>query len=338
MSKTAKCCAIFFITTLWLVIWRMVFSVVNLSDNVSDWLFSIIIQIFGLGIIPLLLFKFWVKEDILTGFSIKVKIPKIIWVLAVVLGFLLSYLTRGVSLVWQNMLILLGYTHVKSVGTIYSDAGVLVMDLFTTAMLPAIFEEVTDRGLVIRMFRDVKDDKVTMVLVATMFGLVHQNIVQTGYTFVGGLIFAFLAIKTRSILPGMIIHCINNGLSVLSSYSDQHNGFIATIGDWINDFISKHMILAIISWIAVAVAIVAILKYVSKLTEKEETEKKENEEVFFYTDRMNYVDDLFGIPKNNAEIKPTNTGVAWYEYAFLYGAVVMTALTTIFTFMWGVWR
>ena len=84
---------------------RIVFSFVELSDNVSGWLFSIMMQVIGMGVIPFVLFKFWVKEDVVSGFSLKVKIPPVTYLLAIVLGFLLSYVTTGVSLIWQNILI-----------------------------------------------------------------------------------------------------------------------------------------------------------------------------------------------------------------------------------------
>lgn len=336
MTKTAKNCAIFFITTLWLVVWRIVFSFLNLSDNVTNWLFSIVVQIFGMGVIPLTLYKLWVKEDVISGFYLKVKLPPAVYVLAVVLGLLLAYLTTGVSLIWQNMLIFLGFTHVNSAGTIYSDAGVLVMEIVTTAMLPAIFEELTDRGLAIRMLRGIEDDKTVMILVAVLFGLAHQNIMQTGYAFVGGLVFAYLALKTRSIIPGMIIHFINNFLNVIGGYSSQHNGFYAAIEDKINAFIGEHFFLAILTWIAVAFIIVGILRYIAGLTKQEEREKPPEDSVYYYPNKMQYVDDLFGSGAKRDLTK--DSAPAWYEYAFLYGSAVMMIATTLFTFMWGVWR
>ncbi len=336
MTKPAKNRAIFFITTLWLVLWRIVFSLVNLSDNVSGWLFSLIVQIVGMGVIPLLLSKFWVKEDIVKGYCLKVKLPPIIYVLTVVLGFLLSYLTTGVSLIWQNILILLGYTHINSAGTIYSDFGVLVMELFTTAMLPAMFEELTDRGLLLQVFKGVDDDRLKMVLIGALFGLAHQNVMQTGYAFVGGMLFAFVALKTKSIIPGMIMHFMNNGINVISSYSDQHNGLIAKIQNGVSDFISKHFFIAIITWIAAAFAIVAICRFIANIMRKTETEEPKEDDVYYYPNKMQYVDDLFG--SGNKKELTQNSAPAWYEYAFLYGSIAVTVLTTLFTFIWGIWR
>jgi len=315
---------------------RIIFGFVNLSDNVSGWLFSFLVQIIGMGVIPLVLYKFWVKEDIVTGFYLKAKIPPLTYVLAVVLGFLLSYLTTGVSAIWQTVLKLLGYTHVNSAGTVYSDAGVLVMELITTAMLPGIFEELTDRGLALRMFEGIEDEKTVIVLVALLFGLGHQNIVQTGYAFVGGLVFAYLALKTKSIFPGMIIHFMNNALSVISGYSSQHNGFYAAVENVVYSFINNYFLLAVLSWVITAVLIVLILKFIAKIQPKEEP--KQTGDVFFFPNKMQYVDDLFGSGLKKESVKPVKSKPYLYEYAFLYGSIALTFLTTLFTFMWGVWR
>lgn len=336
MTKVTKNCAIFFISTLWLVIWRIVLSFLNISDNVSSWIFSLIVQVVGMGVIPLVLYKFWVKDDIITGFSLKVKLSPVVYILAVALGFLLWYLTVGVSAIWQNILALLGFTHINGVGTIYSDPGVLVMELFTVALLPAIFEELTDRGLAMQMFKGIEDEKVVMVLMALLFSLAHQNITQTGYTFVGGLVFAYLALKTKSIIPGMIIHFINNAISVVGGYSEQHNGFIAAVEDKIYAFINGHFFLAILTWVAVAFIIVAVLRYIAGLSRKEEIERPAEDSVYYYPNKMKYVDDLFGSGSKKDLTK--TTAPKWYEYAFLYGAIAMMALTTVFTFIWGVLR
>ncbi len=338
MSKTFKSCAIFFISGLWLILARIVFSSVSLSDNLSSWLFSLFVQVIGMGVIPLVLYKVWIKEDIISGFSINVKIPKIVYIIAIALGFLLSYLTLGVSFVWQNVLALLGFTHINAPGTIYSGAEVLILELLCTAIMPAIFEELNYRGLTLQMFRDVEDEKITMVLLAILFSLGHQNVMQTGYTFVGGLIFAFLAIKTKSIIPGMIIHFINNGTSVISSNSEQTNGFVAKIQDAVYNFISGHFLLALLSWIATGVLVVWLLKKTAEICSKQRvTEEKVSDGYgYYFPQKVQYIDDLFGSSLTRDLIIKKRS--AWYEYAFLYAYIAMTFATTLFSFIWGIWR
>ena len=291
-----------------------------------------------MGLLPLTLYKLWVKEDIVSGFSINTKIPKIIYIIAIILGFLLSYVTLGVSLIWQNVLALLGYTHINAPGTIYSGIEVLILELLCTAALPAIFEELTDRGLALQMFKDIEDEKVTMILMAIIFSLAHQNIMQTGYTFIGGLIFAFLAIKTKSIIPGMIIHFINNALSVISGYSSQHNGFVAKIQDGVYNFISGHFLIALVTWVATGALIVWLLKKAAEICAKERhpEEKVSDGFGYYFPQKVQYIDDLFGNSLTRDLIVKKRS--AWYEYSFLYAFMAMTFATTLFTFIWGIWR
>lgn len=304
----------------------------------SSWLFSFLVQAIGMGAIPLLLYKYWVKEDILTGFSIKTKLPIAIYFIAIIIGLLLSYVTTGISLIWQNVLALIGYTHVNGAGTIYSGVEVLIFELICTAVLPAIFEELTDRGLALEMFKEIEDERFTIILIALLFGLGHQNIVQTGYAFIGGLVFAYIAIKTKSIIFGMIIHFINNSISVIGGYSSQHNGAFAQLQNYVYSFISNHFFLALLSWIAGAFALVWLLKIVAKLASKHNVEPAEKSDSFgFYSpQKVQYIDDLFGTTlRRNMTIK---SRVSWYQYAFLYASIAMTLSTTLFTFIWGIWR
>ena len=43
----------------------------------------------------------------------------------------------------------------------------------------------------------------------------HGNFVQLPFAFCCGLVFAYMDIKTNSLLPSIIVHFLNNGLSVL---------------------------------------------------------------------------------------------------------------------------
>jgi membrane protease YdiL (CAAX protease family) len=340
MTKTFKLSVIFFLSTLFLVVMRIVFSFIPLSDNVSGWLFSFAVQIVGMGLIPLLLYKFWVKDDIMTGFYIKTKIPFKIYILAVCVGFLFRYMTVGVSIIFQTILRLLGYNHVNSVGTIYSGWEVLLLSIITTAVLPAIFEEITDRGLTMRLFENVKEERTKIIYMAILFALAHQNIVQTGYTFVGGLVLAFLAIKTKSILPGMIIHFMNNFFSVLSGYSSQKNGVIALYENKFFQFVNNNFLLAMLSFIACGFVLILVLRYIGEIMKKESLKEVPGQAENFYTytpngSNMEPLNDLFGFSTPKNAIKARSK---WYEYAFLYGAVALGLLSTIFTFLWGLWR
>lgn len=89
----------------------------------------------------------------------------------------------------------------------------LILDIIGTAIVPAICEEFLFRGLI--LFALLPYGKKPAILgSAIMFSLMHQNPAQILYTFVLGVVFAYLAIETKSIWTGIIVHFVNNLVSV----------------------------------------------------------------------------------------------------------------------------
>lgn len=88
-------------------------------------------------------------------------------------------------------------------------------------------------------------DKYAIIISALLFGLMHANIRQTLYTFVGGIVLAILAIKTRSILPAMIIHFTNNAVAVYLEHA-YYNGWI---GGNLESFLESNFLLAAALWV-----------------------------------------------------------------------------------------
>ena len=85
--------------------------------------------------------------------------------------------------------------------------------LITVAVLPAIFEEVIFRGLLLKGMKCF--GMVGAVLLnGALFALYHQNPAQTMYQFCCGCAFAFVALRAGSILPTVLSHFINNALII----------------------------------------------------------------------------------------------------------------------------
>lgn len=85
-----------------------------------------------------------------------------------------------------------------------------IITLFiVSALIPAIFEEFAFRGVILGVLRKYGDT--TAILISSlMFAIVHGNIVQIPFAFICGLGFAFITIKTDSLLTCIIVHFINN--------------------------------------------------------------------------------------------------------------------------------
>jgi len=103
----------------------------------------------------------------------------------------------------------------------------LVLVLLTLAVTPAICEEVLFRGFVLSSLHK-KSTTWAIVLSALLFGLMHvltanvlaiERFLPTTFM---GLILGWLAIRTASIWPGMLLHVLHNGLLLcMSHYEDQ---------------------------------------------------------------------------------------------------------------------
>lgn len=339
MSKTFKTSVIFSISAVWLVLMRIIVAKIDIGDYVTDWLFSFLTQVVGMGVIPLVLYRFWVKEDPFRAFCFKRKLPLVVYVFVVLLGILISFLLTSVSALWQTVLQLVGYTPVNSYDTVYpakGAVGILVMQLLTSAVLPGIFEEINYRGLGSEMLEDVEDEKTKIVLIAVLFALGHQFIGQTGYAFVAGLILAYLFVKTRSIIPGMIVHFMNNAVSVFTQYSEQTTGVLYKIRENILSVFFNNVLLLLLFIGVLSILTVVLLRLIRKYSQDQERPAIEDKTEYYYPNKTQYVDDIFG----DLEVvrESTRLGSRWYEYAPLYGAVAVMIVNTVFSFVWGMGR
>ncbi|QDT06132.1 ABC-2 family transporter protein [Rubripirellula lacrimiformis] len=82
------------------------------------------------------------------------------------------------------------------------------------ALVPAICEEIAFRGFIfgglVRERRYVR----AVVISALMFGISHGVLQQSIAATIMGLLLGFIALRTGSVIPGILIHFTNNALSV----------------------------------------------------------------------------------------------------------------------------
>jgi sodium transport system permease protein len=87
--------------------------------------------------------------------------------------------------------------------------------LILVALLPAVAEEVTFRGVVLAGLRRSGSRWIAIVGSALVFGLFHVNPYHVVAAFAVGLLLGWVALESGSILPGVLIHLVNNGAQVL---------------------------------------------------------------------------------------------------------------------------
>lgn len=91
-----------------------------------------------------------------------------------------------------------------------------VMCVISTAIIPAICEEFAMRCCSLQLLRKY-GKSFAVFAVSIVFGLLHGNVIQFIFAFVVGLILGLVTVKTDSIVPAVLIHGLNNGVSALNS-------------------------------------------------------------------------------------------------------------------------
>jgi ABC-2 type transport system permease protein/sodium transport system permease protein len=115
------------------------------------------------------------------------------------------------------------------------------------AVVPAIFEELCFRGFIFGALRTRLSALLTIVVSALLFGVFHE-ILYSGRllpsTFLG-LVLGWVRLRTRSVLPAILLHALNNGLLLTVAY---YGNELQTRGWGVEE--NKHLP---ISWQALAV-------------------------------------------------------------------------------------
>ncbi len=122
----------------------------------------------------------------------------------------------------------------------------------TIAVLPALVEEFAFRGVILGLLRK-HSDSVAVLVSGVMFGLMHGNFTQIPFATAVGLVLGFIAVKTNSLIPCIIIHFLNNALSVTQMLISEYSGLSQTYSDIINVMITLLVCaLGIISFIVLS--------------------------------------------------------------------------------------
>ncbi|MDE6844631.1 MAG: ABC transporter permease [Lachnospiraceae bacterium] len=90
--------------------------------------------------------------------------------------------------------------------------------LFVIAVTPAICEEMLFRGVILNSLKAKYRIFSAVAITAALFGIYHMSLVKFIPTGLLGLVFCIAAWRTGSIYPAMVMHFINNAVSVAITY------------------------------------------------------------------------------------------------------------------------
>lgn len=91
------------------------------------------------------------------------------------------------------------------------------------ALIAPIFEEIFLRGIILEQLSKKNKAVKAIIVSSVLFGIMHFNITQGINAFFIGIILGTVYIKTRSLVPCIFLHFVNNFLSFIGSYITTNN-------------------------------------------------------------------------------------------------------------------
>lgn len=166
-------------------------------------------------LIPLYIFIFKKYKLALTDFGFKnIGIKQTaIWVLK---GFGLVFL---INIIFIEISIIIGReipgfgpqeSHITLFGESFFDIAIAI---FVLAIIAPIVEEIFFRGFILQTLSAKLTQNAASITAAAIFALIHFEFQSAGIMFVLALILNWLFLRSKSIVPGIAFHMINNLLA-----------------------------------------------------------------------------------------------------------------------------
>ncbi len=376
-SKLFVSSLVYFIAMITLVVFYIVIAKVDLSflDEMGYDIFTtLIIQIVIILLLPFVLYTIIKKQSVKRTFAefnfAKISIKTLLY--SIVVGVCCYFLNVLVASLFSNIIALFGYETIPSYSSMGSGTTLteFLVSLVLVAVLPAICEEVTHRGLLLGGFSRL-GLKASVILSSLLFGLLHLNINQFFYATVLGFLMAVAVIMTKSIFPAMIIHFCNNGLSLYFAFAQEKGLFGSKITAMFENFLTgSNAFTAFIGSFVVMTGLVLIIVvcYIMLLRENRmkkmkkllkdvssaNPNEKDREKLARINPKANpfsntYLNNLKEIKSLLVQYNITSEQDMIFkkeereyhkplpmEKVFIISSIVLGAIVTIFTFVWGI--
>lgn len=337
-------------------------------DDTLDFILNTISQIGIMFLLPVLLLSLFQKQKVTStlfnfGYA---KIEVIPILIAVVLGVLCFFLNNAVASFFNNIINIAGYELLPSISSNTKSSPyttqMFLLNVLTTAILPAICEETAHRGLLLKGSYSL-GIKNALIFSSVMFGLMHLNINQFFYATILGFIIGVVAVTGKNIIPAIIIHFLNNFLNVYFSFAMANNLFGAKIynkyitlmstGDnFIIFFVKNFLLLAVLTFTIVFLISLLLretrIKKVNKmLTDIANINKQYNpNNPYLQNDNLRNLQFLNSLMQqynikdvNNLvlpETKISRVKPNVFQITLITACIAVGALVTICTFVWGI--
>lgn len=328
---------------------------------------SLIIQVGILFALPLILHKITSKQkikEIFTDFKFKKPSAKIV-LYSFGIGVLACILNFFIAFIFQTIISLFGYEGLRSLSSssyTYDTFFKFLMGVLCVGIMPAFCEEFLHRGFVLQGTQKHTGYKRAIIISSILFGLMHLNINQVFYAIILGLIMGFVAVASDNIWPAVILHFTNNFINVYLEFAAAKNLFLGNLNNYFIAIFSQSMgVGLIISTLIIGICVFALVYLITLLYK--ETRYKTLQKNF-----ENLSMDMMSLNENNNPLTPDEVKQGFDIYykesfkninsaidlmipktkndkvklsikhnIFLIGTLVLGAIITYMTFLWGVY-
>ena len=222
--------------------------------------FSCIIQIGVLFVVPFVLYSVMIKvkpNQILEHCNFfKINIAVIL--ISIGLGILCFIINIAVSSLFNGVMSFFGYRFGSSGGEANYSTGNFFLQIFITAILPAVCEEFLHRGILLQGIKHI-GFKRAIIISSLLFALLHFNVQQVFYAFVVGLIMGFVSVVAKNIFPAMIIHFVNNAIATYLDFASHRGWAFGNILDKLNHFLTSNTMIFVFVIVAIVMIVVVAL-------------------------------------------------------------------------------
>ena len=99
----------------------------------------------------------------------------------------------------------------------------IITSIIRVVVVAAVAEEIALRGHVMGNLRKY-GDKFAIIISATVFAIIHGNLIQAPFALIAGFAIGYFTVKTGSLWTGIAIHAANNFISTAVSYAMDYIG------------------------------------------------------------------------------------------------------------------
>ena len=224
------------------------------------------------------------------------------------LGIIVYIINVFVVMVFSNILVLFGYTYQSGTSGGSYPFWLFLINIVTTAVLPAICEETAHRGMLLHGLSSYGTTK-AIIFSSILFGLMHMNIEQFFYTTAIGFALGYLTTFCDTIYPAIIIHFTNNALSTFMSFSRANGLGFDGMFTWIDYNLQNNAVIAFVFIILLLALLIILAVMLVKALLKESILRKVNdmqEQIMEKVARQNFYKEVENLSKENSSLEEEN--------------------------------